>query len=103
MSFGMYKLYCVLIAKTDEKAQGLECEGSSIFFSGIRKNCDFIQYKTKFLKLDKEELLNELMIQIYINADIATKKYEKYNEGLRLTIIGFVLFVLILIIGIYVY
>ena len=103
MSLGMFKLCGVLVAKTDEKAQGLECAGSSIFFSGIRKNGDYKVYKTKFCKMNKVELLDELIIQIYINADIATQKYRKYNEGLKLTIIGFVLFAFILVIGIYVY
>ena len=38
---------------------------------------------------------------IYINADIASIKYANYNLGLKCTITGFILFLLLLIVGIY--
>ena len=53
--------------------------------------------------MSEQELLDELISQIYINSDIASKKYNKYNKGVKWTIIGFGLFVVILLIGIYLY
>lgn len=53
--------------------------------------------------MSKEDLLNDLIEQIYINADIASIKYATYNHGLRRMIIGFILFVVLLLIGIYIY
>lgn len=103
MALGIFNLGSVLVAKTSEKANGLEGVDSRIFFSGIRKNRDFNSYRSKFYSMDQKELLDELIAQIYINSDIATQKYEKYNLGLIRTFIGFVTFIIVFLIGIYLY
>jgi hypothetical protein len=101
--FGMYKLGSVLVAKVSEDAPGRKSGNSKIFFSGIRKCGDCQTYLRRFYSMSKEDLLRDLVEQIYINADIASVKYAKYNVGLKCTISGFVSFVLILFIGIYLY
>lgn len=103
MVLGMFNLGSVLIAKTSEEVIGRNDENSRIFFSGIRKNGDHNVYHQKFCAMNKEDLLNDLIEQIYINADIASIKYATYNRGLRCTIVGFVFFVVLLLIGIYIY
>ncbi len=103
MVLGMFNLGNVLTAKTSEEAIGRKDERSRIFFAGIRKNTDYKTYNQKFLAMDRESLLNDLIEQIYINADIASTKYASYNRGLRRTAIGFLFFVVLLFIGIYIY
>lgn len=103
MILGMFNLGRVLVAKTSEKAIGRKDENSRIFFAGIRKNCNYNAYQQKFYVMSKEDLLNDLIEQIYINADIALIKYATYNRGLICTIVGFVFFVMLLLIGIYIY
>lgn len=103
MVLGMFNLGSVLVAKTSEEAIGRKDESSRIFFAGIRKNGDYNTYNQKFCTMNKEELLNDLIEQIYINADIASIKYATYNQGLKRTIIGFIVFVALLLIGIYIY
>ena len=103
MTWGMFNLGSVLVAKTSEKAIGRKDENSRIFFAGIRKNCDCNTYNQEFYSMSKEELLNDLIEQIYINADIASNKYATYNRGLIRTVVGFVFFVILLLIGIYIY
>lgn len=103
MTWGMFNLGSVLVAKTSEKAIGRKDENSRIFFAGIRKNCDYNTYNQEFYSMSKEELLNDLIEQIYINADIASNKYATYNRGLIRTVVGFVFFVMLLLIGIYIY
>ena len=103
MVLGMFNLGSVLTAKTSEEAIGRKDEKSRIFFAGIRKNTDYEIYNQKFLAMDRESLLNDLIEQIYINANIAYTKYASYNRGLRRTAIGFLFFVALLFIGIYVY
>lgn len=103
MVLGIYNLCMVLIAKTSETAEGLTLTNSRIFFTGINKHGNYEVYKAKFYEMSERELLDELIAQIYINSDIASKKYNKYNNGVKWTIIGFVLFVVILLIGIYLY
>lgn len=103
MVLGMFNLGSVLIAKTTEEVIGRNDENSRIFFAGIRKNGNYNIYHQKFCAMNKEDLLNDLIEQIYINADIATIKYATYNRGLRCTIVGFIFFVVLLLIGIYIY
>lgn len=97
---GMFYLGSALVAKTSEEAIGRKDDSSRIFFSGIRKNGDCKTYNQKFRAMDEENLLNDLIEQIYINADIADTKYASYNRGLKCTAIGFFFFVAFLLVGI---
>lgn len=103
MVLGMFNLGSVLVAKTSEEAIGRKDVNSRIFFAGIRKNGAYNAYYQKFCAMSKEDILSDLIEQIYINADIASIKYATYNRGLRRTIEGFVFFVVFLLIGIYIY
>ena len=103
MVLGMFNLGSVLVANTAEEEIGRKDENPRIFFAGIRKNGNYNTYQQKFCAMSKEDFLNDLIEQIYINADIASIKYATYNHGLRRTIIGFILFVVLLLIGIYIY
>ena len=103
MVLGMFNLGSVLVAKTSEEAIGRKDENSRIFFAGIRKNGNYNTYQQKFCAMSKEDFLHDLIEQIYINADIASIKYATYNWGLRRTIVGFIFFVVLLLIGIYIY
>lgn len=103
MAFGILNLGSVLVAKTSEEAIGRKDASSRIFFMGIRKSGDYKDYNYKFHAMNKEVLLDELIEQIYINADIAFIKYKKYNRGLRCTSVGFVFFLVFLFIGTYIY
>lgn len=103
MVLGMFNLGSVLVAKTSEEAIGRKDVNSRIFFAGIRKNGAYSAYYQKFCAMSKEDILSDLIEQIYINADIASIKYATYNRGIRRTIEGFVFFVVFLLIGIYIY
>lgn len=103
MVLGIFNLGRVLIAKISEEAIERKSEQSCIFFAGIRNNGNYNTYHQKFYAMSKENLLNDLIEQIYINADIASIKYATYNRGLRRTSVGFVFFVVLLLIGISIY
>lgn len=103
MGLGMFNLGSVLVARTSEEAVGRKDASSRIFFAGIKKSGDYNTYKQKFCAMSKEDLLNDLIDQIYINADIASTKYITYNLGLKRTSVGFLLFVALLLVGIYIY
>lgn len=103
MALGMFNLGSVLVAKTTEEAIGRKDANSRIFFTGIRKSGDYKTYSQRFYAMNKEDLLNDLIEQIYINADIASNKYSIYNLGLKRTIAGFSLFIVLLLIGISIY
>ena len=101
--FGIYDLVRVLVAKVSESAHGLTENPSRIFFAGIHSNGAFCDYFNKFNTMTKDELLEELLTQVYINSDIAVRKYSLYNKGLKCTTIGFVLCVTMFLIGSYIY
>ena len=103
MLWGMFNLGSVLVAKTSEEAIGRKEENSRIFFAGIRKSGNYKTYNRRFCAMSKEDLLNDLIEQIYINADIASIKYTRYNLGLRCTSMGFIMFVALLLVGTYIY
>ena len=100
---GLINLCKVLFAKTTEEARGLKNANSRIFFTGIQNNGDFNTFSKQFSSMTQKELLDELIEQIYINSCIAAWKYKTYNSGFKQTIVGFILFVIIIIIGIYLY
>ena len=101
--FGLYNLIGVLVARTNMKANGTEKIDSQIFFLGIAKNANYNIYKDNFYKLSRQNFLDQLISEIYINAIIAERKYQKYNWGLRLSLVGFILFVSLILIGMYIY
>lgn len=103
MLWGMFNLGKVLVAKTSGDIIERKDQNSRIFFVGIRKSGDYKTYNQRFCGMSKEDYLNELIEQIYINADIATTKYAIYNLGLRRTSAGFSMFVVLLLVGIYIY
>ena len=76
---------------------------SMIFFGGILKVGDRTVYHNKFLTMTDQELLDDLIAEIYTNAEIATQKYRRYNQGLKLTVWGFVLFILMFLAGMHIY
>lgn len=100
---GIMKLCKVLIGSTDEIARGINSPPSHIFFSGIQKNESFVNYSESFRSLSKEEVLNELLSQIYINSDIANSKYKYFNSGLINSIIGLGFFCIFLLTGFLIY
>ncbi len=97
--FGFYNLCSVLIARTKNTVP----LNSNIFFSGIIKNGNRDSYRERFITMSQEEYLDNLISEIYINAEIAAVKYKKYNVGFKCSIIGFIAFVIILLIGLYLY
>ena len=58
----------------------------------------WLEWDEKLKNRDKE-LLDELIVEIYINSYIATEKYRKYNLGIKLSAIGLLTFLLVLMIG----
>ena len=97
---GIVFLIRVLVAKTDNKTAS-HC--SNIFFEGINNYENVELYNKEFSNLDKVAILNEIISEIYINSIIAATKYKIYNIGLKLTVIGFCFFIIILQIGLIVF
>lgn len=99
---GILFLISVLIARSGiSETKG--SKNSLIFFGGINSFNRIANYEKAIKKMDKKDLLDDLISQIYINSKIATKKYRKYNLGLKFTVIGFFLFIGVILFGHYIY
>lgn len=98
-AIGLYNLCGVLVARTKSPSNNTERQNSLIFFSGISQNIDEKIYSEKLYSMTKEELLSDIISQIYINSKIADKKYLKYNRGFKSILLGIILFVIALLLG----
>ena len=102
---GLFHLILVLCAKveiSDIQREGV-VEDSKFFFGSISSNKDFYQYKEKFSEMTKEQVLEDLLSQNYINSIIASEKYKNYNFGLKWTTGGIFGLIILLIIGMHVF
>lgn len=101
---GILLLISVLIARSGVgKTKDINQKKSLIFFGDINITSSVSGYKKEFKKMNAKDLLDDLISQIYINSKIATKKYSRYNLGLKFTVIGFFLFIGVILSGHYIY
>ncbi len=68
---------------------------SKIYFVDVAKNANEAEYKKKLIQLGESDVVDDLVSQIFINSKICTKKYSRYNWGLKILAIGFVVFLII--------
>ena len=80
-----------------------ENKGSLFFFRDIVQQGDIQKYTNSFMGMTEEDVLNTILSDIYANAEIAKKKYDYYNVGFFLSVGGFVVLCILLIIGMLVY
>jgi uncharacterized BrkB/YihY/UPF0761 family membrane protein len=92
---GLVYLVLTIIARI--KTSG----SSAIYFGHITQLKDATAYKERVLSSTKEELLEDILNQIYINSSICSCKYKHYNRGLKYTVIGFTTLIAILAIGVF--
>ena len=99
---GILFLISVLIARSGiSETKG--SKNSLIFFGGINSFNKIANYEKAIKKMDKKDLLDDLISQIYINSKISTKKYRRYNLGLKFTVIRFFLFIIVILCAHYIY
>lgn len=76
-------------------------KSSVIYFGHIARLENDAAYKERVVSISEEELLEDILAQIYINSVICDRKYKYYNRGLKLTVIGFIALVAILAISVF--
>ena len=68
---------------------------SLIFYASISEN-SLKEYENK-IKSAEYSFREDLISQIHINASICTEKFENYKQGLKLTITGFILITVLIL------
>lgn len=66
---------------------------SLIFFSTIAKNSSLSEYQTKLTQSSTNEIMEDLISQIYICSLICDKKFSHYQRGLKCLLLGTVLLI----------
>ena len=99
---GALFLLWVLVGKTDTctfASKGITSE-SLIFFSSVAKESSLQLYKSKLIECSESNWFDEIISQIFICSIICDKKFKRYKIGLILSVLGFNLFAVMMIIGI---
>lgn len=105
LCYGIARLIFTLVARINSNVYnepGLITD-SVLFFGKISAKASYQVFQNDVLNMTKEEYLNDLLSQIYINSKIANEKHVNYNKGIKWTIIGFIAFIAMFLIGIYLY
>lgn len=105
LGYGMARLVLTLVARIDSnvyKEPGMITD-SVLFFGKISNRASYQIFQSDVLNMKKEDYLKDLLSQIYINSKIANEKHVNYNKGIKWTIIGFIAFIVMFLIGIYLY
>ena len=100
---GICLLTCVLFARGTKKEQENAMNGSMLFFGSIANANSDADYSTEFKEMTKEKVLDALLKDLYINSVIAKTKYDYFNKGLKYAIPGLVGFIVLLMIGRFIY
>ena len=87
---GLFLLISAISARTKPSTKD-----SKIYFVDIAWNANAEAYKKKLVPLNEADVIDDLISQIYINSKICTRKYKRYNFGLKTLAIGIVVFLLV--------
>lgn len=105
LCYGIARLITTLIARIDANIyqQPEMITDSVLFFGKISDRASYQIFQNDILSIKKEDYLKDLLSQVYINSKIANEKYVNYNKGIKWTIIGFIAFIVMFLIGIFLY
>ncbi|RIN84216.1 hypothetical protein BU004_10575 [Mammaliicoccus sciuri] len=98
--YGTYKIIRVLVPQLKKSTSSYKgvVKDSLYYFENISDNT-YAEYKLKKSNRTIEEDNEDLLSQIYINAQIATKKYNLYRQGISLAFIGIIGILILYILG----
>ncbi len=89
----------LFLATLTARIKGNKEKHSLLFFGEIAKN-SLNDYKSKILNRTEEELIKDVLEQVYINSNICTIKSKYYNIGVKLTLISTVVYVICMILNV---
>ena len=99
--WGLYKLIKVLIPTLQTKFNLKK--PSHIYFGSIANFNSSVEFKKSLNDTTEEELIDDLLNQVYINSIICINKFKNFQIGLKFSLSGFLLLIFLIIIGIIVY
>ncbi|TFD99502.1 hypothetical protein E2626_14240 [Jeotgalibacillus salarius] len=100
--YGVYNLIRVLTPRLSKEASfsnEIDIANSLYFFESISGH-HYKDFKSKFYSRSKSDEIDDIIGQIYINANIATAKYHNYSKGIKFSFIGITAIVILFVFGI---
>ena len=73
------------------------------FFLSIAQYFNYKEYKDEYLKANDDDIIDDLLNQIYQNSIISNKKYISFTNGVRYFLLGFVSLLIIYGLGLLIY
>lgn len=98
---GLYRLIKVLIPTLKAKIDSNK--PSHTYFGSISNFSSSIEFKESLKKTTEEELMDDILNQVYINSVICNNKFNNFKNGLKYSFVGLVSVIILFIIGILIY
>ncbi len=99
--FGLYKLIKVLMPTL--KISLNSSKSSHTYFGEIANFDSCSEFIASLNELSEEDVIDDLLSQVYINSVICNNKFTNFKIGLKYSLIGFGIIVLLFILGLLVY
>jgi hypothetical protein len=84
--YGIWALIKVLVPTIKLKNVKIK---SYLLFESIAQYSNYKEYKDEYLKVSDDDIIDDLLNQIYQNSIICNKKYISFTNGLRYFLFGF--------------
>lgn len=75
---------------------------NTLFFS-IAQYFNYKEYRDEYLKVNDDDIIDDLLNQIYQNSIISNKKYISFTNEVRYFLLGFVSLLIIYGLGLLIY
>lgn len=101
MIVGCLFLISVLVPRyrmEEYQKRGINRE-SVIHYTSIAKHKTFTKYRNKLARLSDEDMVEDLVEQIYVCAIICEKKFTAYKTGLHMCTVSFLIFAIMAVLG----
>lgn len=101
--WGLINLILVLVPRLNKFSGSISnTRASSLYYFGKISNIDYASFKQNMEKeINTPDEIEDLLSQIYINAQICNLKYSYYRKGIMFSFIGIGSFISLYIIGLF--
>ncbi|MGE9752985.1 Pycsar system effector family protein [Bacillus inaquosorum] len=99
--YGAFCLVKVLVPKNKEVLDGEGLHRDSLYYFETTASNSFSEFKRRVLAEDESDELNDILSQIYVNAQICSIKYEYFKKGIKFSFLGIASTMSVYLIGVF--
>ena len=98
--YGLWSLIKVLVPTLKMNTKTTK---SYLYFGSISNYSSFKEYKNDLIEASSDDIIDDLLNQVYQNSIICNKKYINFAKGIKCFLIGFVGTLIMYVIGVLIY